>query len=211
MANRKIIKIKRSTKYSDRIIIILDDKSVFRIPEGVFVLNILHEGDEVTKKEIESYGKKMRLQEARDSANRLLGFRMRSIFEMKRRLKEKDFDQEEIDYTIQNLINKNFLNDEEFGRAFVKEKVQNKKIGPRALKKEIFQHNLPTELMESLIQEVYDEYNPKALIELHLAKKRIKKKTLINKKDKKRLTDFLIRKVFYWDSIRDVYYDWELI
>ena len=211
MANRKIIKIKRSTKYSDRIIIILDDKSVFRIPEGVFVLNILHEGDEVTKKEIESYGKKMRLQEARDSANRLLGFRMRSIFEMKRRLKEKDFDQEEIDYTIQNLINKNFLNDEEFGKAFVKEKVQNKKIGPRALKKEIFQHNLPTELMESLIQEVYDEYNPKALIELHLAKKRIKKKTLINKKDKKRLTDFLIRKGFYWDSIRDVYYDWELI
>lgn len=211
MANRKIIKIKRSTKYSDRIIIILDDKSVFRIPEGVFVLNILHEGDEVTKKEIESYGKKMRLQEARDSANRLLGFRMRSIFEMKRRLKEKDFDQQEIDYTIQNLINKNFLNDEEFGRAFVKEKVQNKKIGPRALKKEIYQHNLPTELMESLIQEVYDEYNPKALIELHLAKKRIKKKTLINKKDKKRLTDFLIRKGFYWDSIRDVYYDWELI
>ena len=211
MANRKIIKIKRSTKYSDRIIIILDDKSVFRIPEDVFVLNILHEGDEVTKKEIQSYGKKMRLQEARDSANRLLGFRMRSIFEMKRRLKEKDFDQEEIDYTIQNLINKNFLNDEEFGKAFVKEKVQNKKIGPRALKKEIFQHNLPTELMESLIQEVYDEYNPKALIELHLAKKRIKKKTLINKKDKKRLTDFLIRKGFYWDSIRDVYYDWELI
>ena len=211
MANRRIIKIKRSTKYSDRIIIILDDKSVFRIPEDVFVLNILHEGDEVTKKEIQSYGKKMRLQEARDSANRLLGFRMRSIFEMKRRLKEKDFDQEEIDYIIQNLINKNFLNDEEFGRAFVKEKVQNKKIGPRALKKEIYQHNLPTELMESLIQEVYDEYNPKALIELHLAKKRIKKKTLINKKDKKRLTDFLIRKGFYWDSIRDVYYDWELI
>ena len=211
MANRRIIKIKRSTKYSDRIIIILDDKSVFRIPEDVFVLNILHEGDEVTKKEIQSYGKKMRLQEARDSANRLLGFRMRSIFEMKRRLKEKDFDQEEIDYTIQNLINKNFLNDEDFGRAFVKEKVQNKKIGPRALKKEIYQHNLPTELMESLIQEVYDEYNPKALIELHLAKKRIKKKTLINKKDKKRLTDFLIRKGFYWDSIRDVYYDWELI
>ena len=58
---------------------------------------------------------------------------------------------------------------------------------------------------------MYDEYNPKALIESHLAKKRIKKKTLINKKDKKRLTDFLIRKGFYWDSIRDVYYDWELI
>ena len=106
MANRKIIKIKRSIRYSDRIIIILDDKSVFRIPEDVFVLNILNEGDEVTTKEIKSYGKKMRLQEARDSAIRLLGFRMRSIFEMKRRLKEKDFDQEEIDHTIQNLINK---------------------------------------------------------------------------------------------------------
>jgi len=44
MANRKIIKIKRSARYSDRIIIILDDKSVFRVPEDVFILNITTAG-----------------------------------------------------------------------------------------------------------------------------------------------------------------------
>ena len=89
MANRKVVRVKRSTKYSDRIIVHLDDKSVFRIPEDVFVLNVLHVGDEVSLETIESYGKKMRLQEARDRAFRLLGFRMRSIAEMKKRLKEK--------------------------------------------------------------------------------------------------------------------------
>ena len=134
MANRKIVRVKRSSKYSDRIIIHLDDKSVFRIPEDVFVSNPLHAGETVSLEKIASFGKKMRLQEARDAAFRLLGYRMRSIAEMKKRLKDKDFDEEEIGKTIHYLIDKKYLNDEEFGRAFVKEKVKNKKIGPRALK-----------------------------------------------------------------------------
>lgn len=211
MANRKIVRVKRSTKYSDRIIIVLDDKSVFRIPEDVFVLNVLHEGDEVTLEEIESYGKKMRLQESRDSAFRLLGYRMRSIAEMKKRLKEKKFDPEEIDQTIDYLIKRKYLDDKEFGEAFVKEKVRNKKIGPRALKEELYPHHLSPELTESLIQEVYVEFDPYFLIENHLIKKRIEKNMSFKNKDKKRMTDFLMRKGFYWDSIQEVYHDWGLI
>jgi hypothetical protein len=46
--NHKILKIKRSKRYSDRIIIILDNKSVFRIPEDAFILNSLHVGDEIS-------------------------------------------------------------------------------------------------------------------------------------------------------------------
>ena len=126
MANRKIVRVKRSSKYSDRIIIHLDDKSVFRIPEDVFVSNPLHAGETVSLEKIASFGKKMRLQEARDAAFRLLGYRMRSIAEMKKRLKDNNFDEEEIGKTIHYLIDKKYLNDEEFGKAFVKEKVKNK-------------------------------------------------------------------------------------
>ena len=100
MANRKIVRVKRSSKYSDRIIIHLDDKSVFRIPEDAFVSNPLHVGETVTLEKMASFGKKMRMQEARDAAFRLLGYRMRSISEMKKRLKDKDFNEEEIGKTI---------------------------------------------------------------------------------------------------------------
>ncbi len=211
MANRKIVRVKRSTKYSDRIIIFLDDKSVFRIPEDVFVLNVLHEGDEVTLEEIQSYGQKMRLQEARDSAFRLLGYRMRSIAEMRKRLKEKDFDAEEVEQTILYLTDQAYLDNEEFGRAFVREKVRNKKIGPKALKTELFPHYLSPDLTDSLLAEVYREFDMISLIESHLIKRRIAKNSPLNNKDKKRLSDFLLRKGFYWDTIQEVYNNWGLI
>lgn len=211
MANRKVVRVKRSTKYSDRIIVHLDDKNVFRIPEDVFVLNPLRSGDTIAQTQIESYGKKMRIQEARDKAFRLLGFRMRSIAEMKKRLKEKDFEAEEIDRTIDYLIKRKYLDDKEFGKAFVKEKVKSKKIGPRALKEELYPHFISSELTEALIQEIYIEFDPYILIEDHLRKKRIDKKMDLNKKDKKRLTDFLLRKGFYWDSVQEVYNDWGLL
>ena len=62
MKKRKILSIKRSTRYNDRIIVKLDDKSVFRVPEDAFVLNTLHVGETVTLDEIEDYDLKMRLQ-----------------------------------------------------------------------------------------------------------------------------------------------------
>ncbi|MBC8346698.1 MAG: RecX family transcriptional regulator [Candidatus Marinimicrobia bacterium] len=211
MANRKIVRVKRSSKYSDRIIIHLDDKSVFRVPEDVFVSNPLHVGDTVSLEKIESYGKKMRLQEARDSAFRLLGYRMRSIAEMKKRLNEKDFDEEEVDKTIQYLMERKYLNDEEFGKAFVKEKVKNKKIGPRALKSEMYPHHLSPDLVDTLINNIYREFDLSGLIEFHLSKRRIEKNIPLNHKEKNKLTNFLTRKGFFWETIQTVYHDWGLL
>ena len=53
--NHKIIKIHRSSRYSDRIVITLDNKNVFRIPEDVFVLKPLRVGDFISKSEIKKY------------------------------------------------------------------------------------------------------------------------------------------------------------
>ena len=125
--NHKILKIKRSKRYSDRIIIILDNKSVFRIPEDAFILNPLHVGDEISSKDIKKFDKKMRFKEAKDSAYRLLSYRMRSVSEMKKRLKDKSFSSYEIENTIDHLLKVNYLNDQEFCRASSNEKVKLKK------------------------------------------------------------------------------------
>jgi len=211
MANRKIVKIKRSTKYSDRIIVYLNDKSVFRVPEDVFILNPLQVDDEVSTETIESYGKKMRLQEAKDAGYRLLGFRMRSIAEMRKRLKEKDFIEDEIDYVVNQMIDLKYLDDNAFGKAFVREKVKNKKIGPIALRSGLIPHFLPSDLVDRLIRDIYTEFDPHELIEFHLKKRGIKREEPLDQKSQKRMNDFLARKGFYWDSIREVYLEWGLI
>ena len=211
MKKRKILSIKRSTRYNDRIIVKLDDKSVFRVPEDAFVLNPLHVGQTVTLDEIENYDIKMRLQEAKDAAFKLLSFRMRSIAEMRKRLKEKSFSQIEIDHVIDKLTKLNYLNDVEFGKAFVKEKIKNKKIGPKAIKSELFPHQLSPDFVDELIESVYKKYKINDLITFHLKRKKIKKNTQMNKSDLSRLNNYLLRKGFEWDNINGLYVEWGLI
>ena len=211
MKKRKILSIKRSTRYNDRIIVKLDDKSVFRVPEDAFVLNPLHVGQTVTLDEIENYDVKMRLQEAKDAAFKLLSFRMRSIAEMRKRLKEKSFSQIEINHVIDKLTKLNYLNDVEFGKAFVKEKIKNKKIGPKAIKSELFPHQLSPDFVDELIESVYKKYKINDLITFHLKRKKIKKNSQMNKSDLSRLNNYLLRKGFDWDNINDLYVEWGLI
>ena len=211
MKKRKILSIKRSTRYNDRIIVKLDDKSVFRVPEDAFVLNPFHVGETVTLDEIEDYDVKMRLQEAKDAAFKLLSFRMRSIAEMRKRLKEKSFSQIEIDHVIDKLTKLNYLNDVEFGKAFVKEKIKNKKIGPKAIKSELFPHQLSPDFVDELIESVYKKYKINDLITFHLKRKKIKKNTQMNKSDLSRLNNYLLRKGFEWDNINRLYVEWGLI
>ena len=211
MKKRKILSIKRSTRYNDRIVVKLDDKSVFRVPEDAFVLNPLHVGQTVTLDEIENYDVKMRLQEAKDAAFKLLSFRMRSIAEMRKRLKEKSFSQIEIDHVIDKLTKLNYLNDVEFGKAFVKEKIKNKKIGPKAIKSELFPHQLSPDFVDELIESVYKKYKINDLITFHLKRKKIKKNTQMNKSDLTRLNNYLLRKGFEWDNINGLYVEWGLI
>ena len=211
MKKRKILSIKRSTRYNDRIIVKLDDKSVFRVPEDAFVLNPLHVGQTVTLDEIENYDVKMRLQEAKDAAFKLLSFRMRSIAEMRKRLNEKSFSQIEIEHVIDKLTKLNYLNDVEFGKAFVKEKIKNKKIGPKAIKSELFPHQLSPDFVDELIESVYKKYKINDLITFHLKRKKIKKNTQMNKSDLSRLNNYLLRKGFEWDNINGLYVEWGLI
>jgi len=211
MKKRKILSIKRSNRYNDRIIVKLDDKSVFRVPEDAFILNPFHVGETVTVDEIEDYDDKMRLQEAKDAAFKLLSFRMRSIAEMRKRLKEKSFSQIEVDQVIDKLTKLNYLNDVEFGKAFVKEKIKNKKIGPKAIKSELFPHQLSPDFVDDLIESVYKKYKINDLITFHLKRKKIKKNTQMNKSDLSRLNNYLLRKGFEWDNINGLYVEWGLI
>ena len=211
MIKHKIIKIKRSKKYSDLIIIYLENKSVFRIPEDAFVLAPKFVGDFISNEEIELYGAKMRLQETKDAAYRLLSYRMRSVAELEKRLKLKEFNEIEISFTIDYLIKLDYLNDKTFAKAFVQDKVKNKKIGPIALRVELIQHKLETEVLEKTIIDVYKKYDLRQLIISHLIKKKVHKNSLLNVKERNRLDNYLKRKGFYWDSIIEVYQEWGII
>ena len=211
MINHKIVKIKRSKKKSDRFIIYLNNKSVLRVSEDAFVINPLKVGDLLSESDIKELDDKMNLHEAKDAAYRLLSYRMRSVSELRNRLAQKGYSELEIENVVKHLIELNYLNDEDFGKAFVREKVKNKKIGPVALRSELAKHKLTNDLLNKLIDDIYDEYPINDLIAFHLNKRKISKNIALSKNDHNRLNNFLKRKGFYWDSIMSVYTEWGIL
>ena len=209
--SRKVIKVKRSTKYNDRIIITFENKSLLKVSEDAFLLHPIKIGDSISHKDIKKYDKKMRLQEAKDKAFKLLSYRMRSVGEIKKRLREKSFLLDEIDTTIAHLKKLNYLNDLEFARAFAKEKVKLKMIGPLLLQSQLFKYHIDASLIDQVLSEIYDQIDPHSLIEMHLEKKSITKSNIFDNNQKKKLNDYLSRKGFTWAQINEVCAEWGLI
>lgn len=79
----------------------------------------LHEGDEISQEEIETFLLQEEKMKIRNRAYRLLSYRGRSTKELNDRLLEKGFDEALIKDVIAEFLQDNTLDDERFAHAFV--------------------------------------------------------------------------------------------
>ena len=62
-------------------------------------------------------------EENKQAALKFLNVRMRSEFEMRRYLKRKQVEEDEIDEIVEYLYHYNYLNDEEFAKSYIRDKL----------------------------------------------------------------------------------------
>ena len=101
-----------------------------------------------------------------------LSFRPRSIKEVEISLSKKGFDKESIAIVLDELIQKKYLNDEDFARAFATHLIKNKMLGKIAVYNRFFIHQIEQDMLNSILDEIYDKYQPKDLIKKIVEKKR---------------------------------------
>ena len=211
MPKRKIIEIKPQVRNPQRKTLIFDDGSVFGISEDVFVSNNFEIGLEISEESFTKLLGDELKDKAYNSALRLLGYRMRSCAEMKQRLADKKYPKNIIDKIIDKLLKIGYLNDTEFANAFAHDKVRSKKIGPIALRTEFIPHKIETDILEKIIEIVYEKYPISDLIKQLLDKKKIQFGMKLDQKTKKRIQDLLGRKGFSWNDISSVFTELEII
>jgi regulatory protein len=200
--NPKITKVRVEKNYRT---ITLDNGNVFRISEDVFLFNPMSEGEEVSQAFLKNVTEKQTEKDVRDAGLRLIKYRMRSRNELKTRLLQKGFSNSVVLKALDWFEELKFIDDVEFAKCFANEKVRNKKIGAIALKADFFPHYLNADLVESVISDVYKIMPEEDLIKQHLKKRRLSDLPSLSQKEMKKLTDFLMRKGFRWDSIRNVF------
>lgn len=108
------------------------------------------------------------MKNALDTALYFLKFRVRTIFEIRQKLKSKNFDKEEIDKTVDVLARNNFLDDAKFVKMYVKDRNLLKPTGSYLLKLEMKQLGLADDLIEdSLAGQDEEELARRALESKH--------------------------------------------
>ena len=128
-----------------------------------------------------------------------LSFRPRSIKEVEISLLKKGFDKESISIVLDELIKKKYLNDEDFARTFAMHLIKNKMLGKIAVYNRFFIHQIEQDMLNSILDELYEKYQPKDLI-----KKIVEKKGShdnINPIKDRKIVDHLKRKGFSWSEI----------
>ncbi len=135
------------------------------------------------------------------AALNLLKYRARSCKEVEMRLIKKGFKESEILETISYLNDVGYLNDKEFVRLFIRDKVNQKGVGEIYLKSKLAQHGISNDDINDAIESEFKHISSTDMIKNHISKR---KKMLINddiKKQKQKIIQFLQRKGFTWEQI----------
>jgi len=138
----------------------------------------------------------------KDSAFRFLSTRLHSSKELKDKLAKKGYTKSIINDVIEQLQQKQLLNDHEFAKAFVIEKFEKKKSGAVKIKSELMKKGIDRQVIEIVISgldQTQSESNAYELISKKL--KQIQRKETDKRKIKQKLYSYLSSKGYKYDII----------
>lgn len=139
-----------------------------------------------------------------DRAVRLLAAKPRSVRELRERLLEKLWTNDEIvDGVIEKLKEYKYLDDEQYARDVAVSKLRQKPQGKRKLQMSMSQKKLDKDVVETAIAEAFDKIPESELIEKAIEKRLRLKGKPETREDTKKFYDHLLRQGFGFDLIRE--------
>ncbi len=137
-------------------------------------------------------------------AVKLLAAKPRSVRELRERLLEKLWTNDEIvGAVIEKLKEYKYLDDEQYARDLAVSKLRQKPQGKRRLQQSMSQKKLDKENVEAAISEAFEKLPENELIDLAIEKRLRLKGKPETREDTKKFYDHLLRQGFGFDLIRD--------
>jgi regulatory protein len=204
-----ITKIETQNKNPKRKSIYLDDQFAFGLNQEIVYRYGLREGDRLAQKKIDEILKSEERRKAKEKALNYLSYRARSEKEIKDKLKKKEFPGTIIDEVISDLKRLNLVDDFEFASLWIKDRLEHKPKGERILKLELFKKGIKKEIIQKALEEFYPSKTEEMEIALELVKKKERRyKDLDKMVAKRRLFNFLLRRGFSYEVVREALGAW---
>ncbi|MEO8514255.1 MAG: RecX family transcriptional regulator [Ignavibacteria bacterium] len=199
-----ITKIDKQKKNNKRYNLYIDGEFFCGIYDDTILKFGIASGDEISEKNMNEirdfdeymYGKK--------AAFDFLSYRVRSISEIKKKLRTKKLSEENIEKVIVHLTELHLVNDEDFARQLVKEKIKNKPAGRKLLQQKLFEKGIPKTIGEEVLNSILTEETEKELALKVYDKLKPKLKGLEIQERKRKIYETLARKGFDYEIINEI-------
>ncbi len=178
----------------------MDDVFGFDVSDEVLLKFGLGIGDKLDEQTVEKIATAEAMHRAHTIAVNYLSYRPRSSREVVDHLKKKGFAAELANKIVQHLAKQELVNDVEFARMFVRDKLKRKPIGKALMRRHLLEKGIPLHTIERVLKEYISEEDQQEAA-AQLAAKRLQLAAasfakLNPEKRKKRLLDYLLRRGF---------------
>lgn len=197
-----ITSITEQKKRSERVSIFVDEVFFAGTHHSVVIKLGLRKGDLVDSARLQELLDTELVNKAFTSALRLLSYRARTQSELIMRLKQKLYSDSAITEVIDKLKGLGYLNDQKFTREYVEARTLVKPMGKIRLKNELVLKGVDKSIIENTLDNISEEDEIESAISL--AQRRIAKADKADDKLKERISAFLNRRGFSWETINKV-------
>ncbi len=145
--------ISRLVKKGKNVVVEIEGNDEFLLREDVVYKAGLRKNDEISEERLNELTAQSSLIIIKEKAFDLLSRRPHSARELKTKLRKKGFDPVQIDTVINELIEKRYLNDEEFAKLLAEEKIVKKKKGLNLVKKALYEKGIDRNIIEKTLSQ----------------------------------------------------------
>lgn len=188
-----------------RVSVYLDGAYAFGVHQDVMIRHTLRIGMDLDVPMQEAILADDALARAKSLAMNYLGSKARSAHEVRQRLERKGFGAETCEHVLGRLEELGYLDDADYARRYAESRFRSKGYGPRRIQQELRRRGITGAIAEAAIAELLGEVDPLAAAREQAAKRwdRLASET-DGRKRRKKLGDFLVRRGFGFDVIRQV-------
>ena len=195
----RIERIEASKHTRGRILVFLEDGACLKITEQELLDFGLRSGDQLDQEALGRLKEAAGVSNTRAAAADLIGKRAMSREELERKLQEKGASEAEARYAAEWLEAIGALNDAEYAAALARH-YSRLGYGPARVREKLYEKGVPRELWEDALEELPEESGQ---VDAFLRRKL--RGRIPDEKEKRRLTNALLRRGFPWGEVRDAW------
>ncbi|CAI3552955.1 MAG: recombination regulator RecX [Clostridium neonatale] len=199
----KITKIEIQKNNKDRVNIYLDGEYALAINAELIYKENLKVKDDVDISKLQEIAEKESYIRCKESAIKIIERSYKTEKEIRDNLKQKGYEEKQINNSIDFLKEYNFINDNTYAKAFIKDKLSSK--GSQKIKYDLMKKGIAKDIIEENLIKV--DKNEEKEVALNVGRKKyesIRRKESDNYKLSGKLYRFLISRGYAYDIVKDV-------